>query len=491
MRIDEQRIAEGIERKVRALTGESPDSRGGDLLVPLLNDNGNAERLIQRHRHELRYCHEYKRWLVYDGRRWDLDATGQARNLAKQTMLAFLEAAIAGRSETAEKFAKSCLDSKRIVSMLWMAEPEIFVKAEELDQDPFLLNFRNGTVDLRTGKLAPHEPREFITKLVDHNYSPEATCPLFLKTLAHMMGATPDASEAELERADRLVSWLQKTLGYALTGSTSEKCLFILHGPTDAGKSTLLELFRWLVKEYSNVIQIDTLMVRSDNIGNNAAADLSDLRGARFVMTSETEEGQRLAEGRLKRICQGQGMIKSCRKYENPVAFPETHKLFMDANHRPTIRGTDNAIWGRLRLIPFQVQIPKDEIDRELPAKLREEAEGILTWAVAGAVRWHQEGLGHPPEIDAAVAEYRKAMDQVGRFIAACCILLPTARVKARPLYTAYRAWAEAAGEHPTSEVLFAQRLEERHIDSDRGREGSVYRGIGLKGPECSEAHEV
>jgi putative DNA primase/helicase len=146
------------------------------------------------------------------------------------------------------------------------------------------------------------------------------------------------------------------------------------------------------MEEYAVLLQIDTLMVRQES--NNTQADLADLRGARFVMTSETEEGQRLAEGKLKRITQGMGRIKATRKYENPVEFPESHKLWIDANHLFIVRGTDNAIWNRLHPVPFDTTISRADEDKELPAKLATELEGILAWAVAGAVCWYAEGPG-------------------------------------------------------------------------------------------------
>src|ERR1019366_2826305 len=147
-----------------------------------------------------------------------------------------------------------------------------------------------------------------------------------------------------------------------------EKAVFLLHGKGDNGKTSLLALFLMLLEEYAILLQIDTLMMRQES--NNTQADLADLRGARFVMTSETEEGQRLAEGKLKRITQGMGKIKAVRKYENPLEFNESHKLWIDANHLPVIRGIDNAIWNRLHPVPFSVTIPKAEQDRELRGKL-------------------------------------------------------------------------------------------------------------------------
>jgi putative DNA primase/helicase len=302
-------------------------------------------------------------------------------------MLEFARQAMSNGSETASKYAGNCLNSQRITAAMREAEPHLIVTVDQLDREPYLLNFKNGTVDLRTGEIRPHNPEDLITKSVPHCYQPAAACPRFLQFIRRVLPGLED--------------YLQKALGYSLTAVTSEKAVFVCHGGGNNGKTTLLATVREVVGDYYAVLlQIDTLMARAAD--NNSQADLADLRGARFVMTSETEENQRLAEGRLKRITQGLGRIKAVRKYENPIEFTETHKLWMDCNHKPLVRGNDQALWNRLHLIPFDVTIPADEIDRDLPAKLLAESEGILAWMVAGAVRWHSEGLGKPAAVESA-----------------------------------------------------------------------------------------
>jgi putative DNA primase/helicase len=346
------------------------------LLVPLLTDTGNAERFVLIHRDSVRYCHAFKCWFIFDGRIWVRDDRDQIRTFAKQTMIETLKQASAAGNEPAEKFARASLDSKRITNMLWEAQPDLAITPDDLDTHSDLLVFTNGTVNLKSGELAPHDRDHFITKMVRFEYNASAVATTFLATIARLMGAGPDASEGDLARADRLVSAFQVYVGYSPTGHTSEKVVFILFGGGNNGKTTMLSLFLKLLEDYAAQLLIENLMVRQEN--NNSNADLADLHGARFVMTSETEEGQRLAEGKLKRITQGMGRIKAIRKYENPFSFLETHKLWIDANHKPVIRGTDAAIWNRLLTIPFTVTIPPAEIDRDLPAKLMAEAEVSL-----------------------------------------------------------------------------------------------------------------
>jgi putative DNA primase/helicase len=253
--------------------------KAADLLLQLANDHGNAERLILMCGEDLRYCHAFKKWLAWDGRRWAVDDTDQARRLAKKTMLAFLGQADDTGNHDAERFAMSCLDARRISNMLSMAESEIYVRPEDLDTDPWALNFLNGTVDLRTGVLRTHCRKDLITKLVHHRYQPAATCPLWEKFLNHIMGGGPAASAPALARAERLTGYLQRALGYSLTGSTIEKAVFILFGDGNNGKSTMLTVFRQLIEEYSALLQVDTLMTRQES--NNTQADLAGLRGAR------------------------------------------------------------------------------------------------------------------------------------------------------------------------------------------------------------------
>lgn len=460
------------------------------LLEFMRNDTGNASRLILKFGDRLRYCPAMRKWLCWDGRRWAVDDKGVARRLAKQAMLDYLAEATEAEDKDHMAFAYHSLDARRIANLLTMAECELVVTPAELDTHPFLINFLNGTVDLRTGQLTPHNPAHFITKLVHHNYNPRAACPLFLSVIARMMGNHPDASEPELDRAERMVNYLQRALGYSLTGTTEEKAVFVPFGTGNNGKTTLLSTFLLLLEEYSVLLQVDTLMARQES--NNTQADLADLRGARFVMTSETEEGQRLSQGKLKRITQGMGKIKATRKYENPIEFPETHKLWMDTNAKPMIRAADDqATFNRLHPIPFTVTIPPEEIDKSLPRKLLAEAEGILAWAVEGAKLWWRDGLGKPPEVVAANDDWRAENDQLGRFIEECCVVAGSFSGKARQLYECYRTWAEGAGENAITETLFGRRLKDRGFAKEHRRYGTVYAGIALRAQGAASGEEV
>jgi putative DNA primase/helicase len=220
-----------------------------DLLSFLPNDAGNADRLIALHGHDLRYCHALRKWLVWDGTRWSIDTTDQAFRLAKLTMVEFLHQAVNTHTrEHGEEFARSSLDAHRVTNLLRMAQCEIYVEPGDLDKNPYLLNFLNGTVDLRTGELKTHDRGDRITKLIHYEYRPDASCVFWRAFLDQIMGGGHDAGKAELARAQRLTDYLQRAFGYSLTGSTREKAVFVLFGEGDNGKSTMLTTFRQLVK---------------------------------------------------------------------------------------------------------------------------------------------------------------------------------------------------------------------------------------------------
>jgi len=464
-----------------------------DLLPFLYNDHGNSQRFIAMYGDDVRYCPPMRKWLRWDGQRWVIDEADKCRSLVKATFLEFLRQSIEGRSGAAEKFALSSLNSKGVSNALREAQDQMVVMPADLDAHAYFLTFQNGVMDLRSGRLMEHDRALMLTKLIHHRYNPSAQCPRFLKFLDRIAGITSDSAEASFACAQELISFLQKALGYSLTGVTSEKVVFVLYGPRDNGKSTLLATIYNLLDECAALLQIDTLMVKPGGENSNTQADLADLRGARFVMTSETEQGARLAEAKLKRITQGLGRIKATRKYENPIEFDETHKLWIDANYLPVVRSGDEAIWRRLRAIPFSVIIPREEQDRELSSKLMAEAEGILAWMVAGAVRWHREGLGTVSPVEQTSSDWRQDMNQVGRFADECCVKDDPSRsftsgvaVRAKDLYEAYKTWSVGNGERYMSQRAFTQQIVDTGFTREHRNDGNYYKGIELRAPGLS-----
>jgi putative DNA primase/helicase len=462
--------------------------RESNLLFQPYTDTGNAERLVLLYGRDIHFCGEFRKWLVWDGQRWNSEDTRRVKVLAKRVARSMYAQAAAIEQkearETAERHARKSESAAAINAMLVCAEYEkgVPISASELDKDPFLLNFLNGTLDLRTGRLREHRQMDLITKVVHFNYRPGAACPRFMRFVHRIMGDGPEGSDPDRARADRMVSYLQKAFGYALTADVSEKAVFCFFGAGNNGKTTLLETVRFVLSEYSSQVLIDSLMTHHSRESNASLADLADLRGARFVTTSEAEEGQRLAVGKLKYLTAGMGEIKTCRKYENPIKFMATHKLFLDANHKPVIRGTDKAVWNRLKPVPFTETIPAEEIDKTLLDKLKAEAEGVLAWMVKGYQRYRKEGLGDPPEVSEASVAWQAESDRFPAFLEEKCLLSPDVWLPVALLWPTYQTWCEENRErYVMPKTSFDERLEQLGCVQGKRNDGTTRVWVGIR----------
>jgi putative DNA primase/helicase len=289
-----------------------------------------------------------------------------------------------------------------------------------------------------------------LSKLAPVSFDPDADSPLWSAFLHKIMAGNPE-----------LIGFVQRAVGYSLTGDTSEQKFFVCWGGGANGKSTLLRTVQAMLGAYAVCTSIETLVVKR---GSSATNDVARLAGARLVSAVEAEDGQRLAEERVKHMTGGDA-IAARFLYHEHFEFRPTFKLWLATNHRPQVRGTDEAIWRRINLVPFTVSIPESEQDRKLPEKLEAELPGILAWSVAGCLRWQADGLATPGEVRAATDEYRRAEDTIGSFLEDCCDLFPDAITPARELYAAYVAWCERTGEKsPLSQKKLGPRLRERGL---------------------------
>ena len=445
----------------------------GDTTLPRgynLTDLGNAERFVAQHGENIRYCYLWGKWLGWTGTRWGRDDAGLVHRLAKKTVRSmYREASDAEDEERRKAIAKHASRSEgadKIKAMLELARSEVPVAPDELDSDPWLLNASNGTVDLRTGAMREHRREDLITKLAPVEYEPNATAPTW---------------EAFLERvlpSEELRTFVQRAAGYSATGDTSEQVMLINHGAGNNGKSTFQEALAAALGDYSMRAPTEMLMAkRAGGVPN----DVARLKGARFVAASETEEGRRLAESLVKDLT-GQDTISARFMRAEWFDFRPTHKLWLSTNHKPEIRGTDNAIWRRLRLVPWTVAIPPAERDRKLAEKLRNELPGILGWVTRGCIDWRREGLQAPAEVRKATAGYRSEMDVLGDFLADRCFRGERLQVGKDELYKAYQMWSEAAGERMETKRKFGMLLKERGIEDGRNSERTkrIWKGIGL-----------
>lgn len=435
-------------------------------------DTGNAERLVARHGTGIHYVPAWDRWIVWNETRWVEDKKALCVNaLAKETVRAMIEEARLLPSDEREaliKFAAKSEAAGRLSAMVDRARSEsgVAIGTELLNADPWLLNVANGTVDLRTGDLRPHAREDLITKVIPVAYDKAHTsCPRWEAFLYQILNGN---------RA--LISFLQKAVGYSLTGMVSEQCLFFLYGSGSNGKSTFLEILRDLLGEYATQADFTTFLERK---GDGPRNDIARLYGARAVTSSEVGEGKRMNESLVKTLTGGD-VVAARYLYAEAFEFAPTFKLWLAANHRPIIRGTDFAIWRRIRLVPFTVQISAEQQDKGLKAALRAELPAILAWAVAGCLLWQRDGLGAPLEVTAATDQYRRESDTLGAFLEDCCELGDGYSEPASELFLAYSKWADEGEEFKLSQTRFGREMEERGFPAEKRPGGLKWRS-GLR----------
>ena len=333
-------------------------------------DLGNAERLVYHFGDEIRYCHAWKTWLIWDGCRWCPDETNHISELAKKTVRRIYEEAKKteddGKRQALAKHAVSSESEPKIRAMVSLAQSDshVAIKPEDFDKDKFLFNCLNGTLDLRTGKLFPQRKEDCITKLAHVRYDPYATCPQWINFLKRIM-----------DNNANLIDFLKRSVGYSLTGDTSEQCLFIFFGSGANGKSTFLRAVNMLIGDYGQQTATETLLVKQKGAIPN---DIARLKGSRFITACEAEAEQRIAESLIKQMTGGD-IISARFLHQEWFDFEATYKIFLGTNHKPVIKGTDHAIWRRIKLVPFEVTIPEQERDGSLLDKLQDELSGIVT----------------------------------------------------------------------------------------------------------------
>jgi putative DNA primase/helicase len=428
-----------------------------------LTDLGNARRLVRQFGEDIRYVPSTKAIHLWAGTHWPPDDTLQidryAKNVAEDL---YREAGYEDDAQRRKQLARHAMQSesaRAIRAMIELAKSErsIVLPAAALDRNPWLLNCRNGTIDLRTGDLREHRREDLITKLISVDYDPTATAALFQRFLWQMLGGKPV-----------LVRFVQKAIGYALTGFTSEQVLFILWGTGANGKSTLIQTIRTLLAGYAGTLAAESLLAKKGDPSSQAMNDLFSVRDTRFLAVAESDMGRRLAESVVKQVTGGES-VKVKKLYSDLFEIDVQFKLFLSTNHRPVIRGVDHAIWRRIRLIPFGVVIPDDQQDHGLLEKLQAERPGILRWAVEGCLAWQREGLGTPDEVRAATKAYRDEMDILGDFLSERCVVDVFESVTAADLYTAYADWTKKAGEaHCLTKKALGLQLGERGFTKHR-----------------------
>jgi putative DNA primase/helicase len=446
-------------------------------------DLRNAELLIEWFGEDLRYVGTWAKGLAWDGQRWVLDDEARWQRAAADTARLMFENASAElraagddkdkaqRARVKIAWAAKSHGAARLAAMVNLAQTfeSVIVRHDVLDADAWALNVSNGTIDLRTGKLRDHCRADLLTKIAPVTYDENAKAPTWDAFLNRAMGGDTE-----------LVAYLQRLIGYALSGNVSEHVLGFFFGPGANGKTTFLGTTHTLLGDYSSPAPRG-LLFRAR--GERHPTELATLHGRRFVTCSEVEEGMAFDESLVKDLT-GADPIECRRMREDFWTFAPTHKLFLAGNHKPSVRGDDEGIWRRIRLVPWLVTIPEAERDTELPEKLRAELPGILAWAVRGCLAWQKDGLATPQAVIDASAEYRKESDLLGQFFGASVVFEPEGRIGKKELRELYSTWCTEVGTEPLGAKRFAGRLREKGVREAAIRQGAKvvhgWRGVRL-----------
>ena len=434
----------------------------------MLTEMGNAERIVAEYGHVIRFVNGAG-WFTWDGKRWKEDKSRKVERITSKTLRKLLKS----EDEREVKWGKQC--EKRAIRMNSIKDmiPLVPAQREEFDTHPYLMNVENGVIDLKTGELLLHDRDLMLTKLTNIEYKKGADCPNWKSFLESIF--KDEKGETDFE----LIDFIQKSIGYSLTSDISEQVMFFLYGGGRNGKSTFINTVKSLLGDYAKQTNSETFIKKKND--NGASNDIARLAGARFVSAVESEEGQQLSEGLVKQITGGEPITARFLRQEFFEFQPE-FKVFFTTNHKPIIKGIDEGIWRRVRMIPFTVTIPKESIDRKLPEKLSMEISGILNWAIEGCLKWQKEGLGEPKSIKEATNSYKEEMDIIEPFIVDMCFLNPLAKIEAKELYAAYSRWCDSEGEIALKNRTFYRLLENKSIHKKRGAKGKTYLyGVGLQ----------
>jgi len=465
-----------------AITGQDGDELEADLPEQFRRtDEGNARRLVAITGGMARWCPALG-WLIYDRGAWQIDDTrmieramaAMCENMLAQAtdMIAAGELVdddeLVAYGQSLMSWALRSENTPRFEAAIKRAQPMVAVGFDLLDANDHLLPVANGTIDLRTSELRPHDPADFMTFRVDVEYHPDAECPKFKAFLLQAMNG-----------ASEMVEFLRRTIGYGLTGSTAEQSFAVFHGGGANGKSVLTSTLSKVFEAITAVASFATFELKP---AGSSTADLAALRNKRLVLSQEGEAGRAMAESVLKR-CTGGDKLTARMLYRDAMSFWPKFLLILSTNHRPTVRGQDPGFWRRVLYCPFDRFVPPDERDPQLVEKLLIEAEGILAFFVEGARQWYEAGgLNPPAQVREGTAHYQQTSDELGGFVGWVVVADPSARILGREVYEEYRSWAIAEGVPPWSARALNEGLCERlaGVVKRKRREGVWLDGLRL-----------
>jgi putative DNA primase/helicase len=446
-------------------------------------DAGNGELFAHLFEGRVLFDHKQGRWLVWEAKRarWRPDATKRVRLLAKNVAKEWFRIAQEmSREDEGEKAANFTFkwaykseSAGGIDATLKQSqtEPSISDEGERWDADPWLFGVANGVVDLQTGKFRAGTQTDRITKFSPVAFDPAAKCPRFLKFMDEIFAGDAD-----------LIRYVQKAIGYSLTGETREQCLFACWGKGSNGKTTLLELLFHIVGDYGKDLPFASLEAKQHRIGDGV-----NLIGSRFVKAVEVREGVVLDEGRIK-AWTGGDTITVRPFYRNEFSFLPQFKLWMGFNHKPQIVDDSVAMWRRIQLIPFTQTFDVRNVDKELAKKLRAEAPGILNWMLAGCLGWQAEGLTIPEAVERATTAYADESDHLSTFLEECCDTGALLEVPKTDLRACYESWCSAHKQRPKNKNDFPQALKSRGFGEGANSLFRYWTGLRLKARDANDA---
>lgn len=464
-------IALGMEKKQmkqeKPINKEKKSFKNTDL--------GNAERFFHHQGDFFKFNTTFGKWFIWDGKRWAEDKTQRIIQMGMKEIRNIYKEAYEEEDEEKRKsiadHARRSESKGRLEAMISMAQSFAPIVPDSMDQNEWLFNCENGVIDLKTGVLHTHDRELMMTKISNVSYDSQADCPTWKAFLNDIF------QDEEGNVKQDTIDFLQKAAGYALTGSTREQVLFFFYGVGRNGKSTFMNVIKEILGDYGKQTNAETFTVKkSDQVRNDIAA----LKGTRLVSATESEEGARLAESLVKTLTGGEP-VQARFLHQEFFEYVPTFKIFFTTNHKPVIRGSDEGIWRRIRLVPFTVRIPDEKLDKDLPEKLRNEMPGILRWMVQGCQRWQREGLGIPQEIEEATNNYRDEMDTMGNFLNEYCLFHPEAKAYGVELYRQFQYWCSETGEYEITKTKFNRKLEERGHKKGRDGRGIYFIGLGIR----------
>ena len=439
-----------------------------------LDDIGLAQRVKARFGHLLRWSHPEKTFYVFDGTKWSRDNRCHVWQYVTDTITALHEEALPGRTtreiQELEKALGKYRSQKHARSVVEVLKtlPGIPVVPTDFDNDPYLFSTGNAAIELgRHGVIRSLRPGDLTTKSGGVAYEQNATAPIWEKFLEEIM-----------EGDSELVTFLKRYLGYCLSGETSQHVFPVFYGTGRNGKSVFMNVVQRVLGDYALPVPQEAVMSRRRNAGA-ATPEIAQLKGVRFAVVNETDDGKRLNEGQVKAITGGD-KITARPLYSQQITFWPQFKVGVMTNYKPRITGSDNGIWRRMLLIPFNYTVPAEEVDPYLEQKLLAEGSGILNWMLEGYREFRYSGLGIPEAVREATKEYRFEEDIVQEFIEERCRTGRHLEVKKSTLFQAYQTYCKDVDEHSRSKRAFGDQLRQLGYEDTRYTGGRVWLGIGV-----------